>query len=74
MNDDDKMLLRDKLAIEILNGLLSTDGIKGMVSEYCAYFEDKGNKDHVEMRMERLIRCSYKIADMMRKVRLATFD
>ena len=85
MSDDDKPLdLRDKLALEILNGLLAGDptycskhsgAIKGVGASITFYNSLKNPRDQEEAKKkaEHLIRTSYMMADIMRKVRLTAF-
>lgn len=82
--DDKPLDLRDKIAIEILNGILAgasgatTESIhelhKAVRNHY--YYFDKDNpddKDSTHKGIERVCRYAYSIADIMRKVRLDTF-
>ena len=70
MKDEEEFLLRDKFAIEILAALLTKTSIAETIS----------NKDDDEIgklkftNSTRLVRYSYKLADVMRKVRLGAFD
>ena len=66
--------LRDKFAIEILQAFISREGqsTANLVAEFMnddPYFKREG-----EEKMEALIRAAYKVADMMRKVRLTAFE
>lgn len=95
MDDDDKLTLRDKLAIEILNGALANgrdqtstimaDVVYYLVPDYqsdgsdpkhdqAVKIRDEQSAKAAEHRMERLIRSCYKMADIMRKVRLTPFQ
>ena len=85
MSDEEKPLdLRDKLAIEILNGLISGDiqfyGMGGTTPRsvaqhiYSYYDSDSvSDKEEAQRQSERLIRTAYMMADVMRKVRLTAF-
>lgn len=75
--------LRDRIAIEVLNGIISGSGkdssIRSDVISYLNYeSEDKRiQEDQQELakdRIEKLIRGCYKVADIMRKVRLSAFE
>lgn len=71
MNDDEeKFSLRDKLAMEILNGVLSgqTDATSALLSDNPAW------RRGAEEKAERITRSCYKLADLMRKARLTTFE
>jgi len=71
---EESITLRDKFAIEILQAFLSTGIIDGAYS-YSRTYEDKdeGHINWSDKQMTGLIRTSYRIADMMRKVRLGVF-
>lgn len=92
--DDEKFDLRDKLAIEILNGLLASgrDQTSSIMADVVYYLvphtpSESGDPKHdravrlhdeqtakiAEERMERIVRSCYKLADIMRKVRLDAF-
>lgn len=76
MEDDKPIDLRDKLAIEILNAILSSDKGQDHADDIIQYINNENDKWHdgaVE-RMEKIIRNCYKVADIMRKVRLSTFE
>lgn len=78
MNEpEDELSLRDKFAIEILNGLIMRDNQdpSSIIIDFVNHFSDKdeGGKNSAYRRMEYLVRCAYKMADVMRKVRLTTF-
>ena len=77
--DDDLLTIRDKFAIEILNGLLQRESITlgGPISGFVGMYLDNHNSDFVNQRiqeMKAIIRAAYKMADIMREVRLATFE
>jgi len=78
MKDDEKDIrFRDECAMRILTALLSRDDAKTAVNTmYCNAWPE-GNKDWYKdgaERMEMWVRMSYKIADMMRRARLASFE
>lgn len=76
MEDDKRFDLRDKLAIEILNGILASDKGHNCAADIIQYINNENNIWHraaVE-RTEKIIRNCYKVADIIRKVRLSTFE
>jgi hypothetical protein len=70
--------LRDKFAIEILQAFISREGqsTANLVAEFMKghEYDDPYFKREGEEKMEALIRAAYKVADMMRKVRLTAFE
>lgn len=85
MSDEEKPLdLRDKLAMEILNGLIShSKGDAGDLIPDIAHYvnytcEDKDAQNKIRhgaaKRLERVIRACYQAADIIRKVRLSSFE
>lgn len=79
--------LRDHLAIEVLNGILSNskagdtgDFVRDLLhyihydNESISDGERKKAQEGAAKRIEKLIRSCYKVADIMRKVRLSTFE
>jgi hypothetical protein len=78
MADEEKPLdLRDRLAMEILNGLLSNS--KSSVASYVEREDgitstNPAWTENSSQHVERIIRACYKAADIMRKVRLTVFD
>lgn len=84
MEEEKSLDLRDKLALEILNGLLANDptyysgglgSVKGIGAQIHHYYDssDESDKEVAKLRAEKLIRTAYMMADMMRKVRLTAF-
>jgi hypothetical protein len=84
MMDDEKPFdLRDRLAIEILNGLLANsskeNSLAGEVITYLTY-DDSSQKtvEAVEAKytkkVEKVVRNCYKVADIVRRVRLSAFE
>lgn len=75
-SDVDEYGLRDKFAIEVLQAFISREGdsTAGIVG---TFINGQDGEDWVQQmgdeRMESLIRAAYKVADMMRKVRLTVF-
>jgi hypothetical protein len=78
MEDEKSFDLRDRLAIEILNGVLSNEGSKDRVSDIIDFLGGDTNQtgwgQGAIKRVEILIRNCYKVADIIRKVRLSTFE
>jgi hypothetical protein len=80
--DNDDLALRDKFAIEIFRTIIAQDvhnQYSNPLTEFVNLFDTKdptevGSRQYNEKKMERRIRAAYKLADMMRKVRLSTFD
>lgn len=75
--DDEEFSIRDKMAIAIFQGLLEHS--ISDISDFIGYFDTKDPdkqeaKKHFSSKMERKIRASYKLADMMRKIRLSSFE
>ena len=83
MDEEKPMDLRDKLAIEILNGILShsKNENNGIISDIVFYVNydcvgpeaDRLKEVHTQ-KVERVVRACYKVADIMRKVRLSAFE
>jgi len=82
MDDEKPFDLRDKLAIEILQALITyhkptTSSFTGSDTAHyflCCFDNKDSNADSCTRSMERLIRAAYKAADIMRKVRLSAFE
>ena len=77
MDDEKPLELRDRIALELLNGLISNGNSNNdTLSELQHYIchEDKGVRKTTEKKFEHWIRSCYKVADIMRKVRLSTFE
>jgi len=74
MDDKDNLNVRDKLAIEILNGFLASSGGDSPQNQIISLFFSNLNYDYGLERLEKLVRVSYICADMMRKVRLTSFE
>lgn len=84
-DEEEKPLdLRDKIALEVLNGLIShskndTGNLIADIFHYINYrsedvrYMNKIRKDSSE-RLERAVRACYKVADIVRKVRLSSFE
>ncbi len=77
MSDEKELDLRDKIALEILNGILSnaSDNNSMVVADVRFYInhKDASIRDTAAERMEDLIRSCYRLADIVRKVRLTAF-
>jgi hypothetical protein len=71
MEDDKPLDLRDKFALDILNGILSNDKISNWSTIFNGDYYTHTLND--EQLME-LVRTAYKISDMMRKVRIGSFE
>lgn len=79
MSDEDSFTFRDKAAIEILAALIKQDNNKEAYNTVDTlvnggYYNSEPDKKYAEERMLVFIRASYKIADLMRKVRLTVFE
>lgn len=86
MDDEKPLDLRDKLAIEIFNGVVSNthSSTEVLMSDIIYHINSDSGSDVDEARdiatkaaakrVERIVRACYKVADIMRKVRLATFE
>ncbi len=78
--ENDKLTLRDKLAVEVLNGMLANEKVAtNKTVDFISYglnYEEWNapNRRLAEQQMTQLIRAAYKIADIIRKVRLTTFE
>ena len=73
--DDEDIRLRDKFAIEILQSLLASN-LSG-VANFVTFHNSTDNPDTRKVnfeKMEHTVRAAYKIADIMRKVRLTSFE
>ena len=81
MQDEKPLDLRDRLAIEVLNGVISNrksdDVIKDILHFITYNDSDVATRERVEenatKRIEKVIRNCYKVADIMRKIRLESF-
>jgi hypothetical protein len=68
MNDDEKELsLRDQFAIAAMQALVSKNNI------YVSYITDDVVNPKSAAKADRIATAAYKIADAMRKARLASF-
>ncbi len=65
---DEDLTLRDKFAIEILNGMLSSPTVASSLHE------SKFDHKYYLKEVEELVRSCYQIADIMRRVRLTVFE
>ena len=83
MDDEKPMDLRDKLAIEIFNGVLSHSqkDTSYLIPDIIYYINYDGYgpeadrlQDAATERIENMVRACYKVADIMRKVRLSAFE
>jgi len=74
--DEKPFDLRDKIALEILNGILCNEKGKEATSDIVSHLdcENQSWREVAQIRLEHLIRNCYKVADIVRKVRLATFE
>jgi hypothetical protein len=77
MSDDNEDLkLRDKFAISILQSMLS-DSKESPLMGFMETFDDREDTTRYKLylkMMERRIRASYKLADLMRKIRMSSFE
>jgi hypothetical protein len=69
MEDDDKLTLRDKFAIEIYSQLIDGKTLRDFILKPETDINTLSFKGS-----RRLIQASYKLADIMRKVRLGAFE
>ena len=76
MDDEKPLELRDQLAIQILQAMLCNEDSKDFINHYFQHWNNESNnwKDSMAERAENRIRAAYKLADMMRKVRMAAFE
>lgn len=78
MSDENDWNFRDKAAIEIFAALLSKDSENAYdaVSNlmHGGKWRSDIDKQFAEAKMESYVRASYKIANIMRKVRLEVFS
>lgn len=73
--DDDNLTLRDKFAIQIMNGMFSS--LDQEQTSFMVDYYDSDDKDQARAARgvaQRLVRAAYFMADIMRKVRLAPFE
>ena len=73
MDDEKPFDLRDRLAIEVLNGILSNSQNQRLIPDMLHYIAD-GKYEEANERVEKVIRACYRVADMIRKVRLSAFE
>jgi hypothetical protein len=75
MDDEKSFDLRDRIALELLNGLLSS-GDKNL-PDFHGYIMEHVD-GHLEpwriRRTEKMVRACYDLADIIRKVRLSAFE
>ena len=87
MDDERPFDLRDRIAIEVLNGIIANSKDNNETTKDLLFYitydcdtvgddgkEAKRQKEYAAKRFERLIRGCYRVADIMRKVRLSTFE
>jgi hypothetical protein len=76
MDNEKPMELRDQLALQILQAIFCNEASKDFLITYIYHFDDKDTSwaKNVNDRAEERIRAAYKIADIMRKVRLPAFE
>ena len=79
-DQEDKLTLRDKFAIEILQALITRSPEKQYDDRLKLFIDNwnfKGGHDVpklVDEQMRTLIRAAYRIADIMREIRLTAFE
>jgi hypothetical protein len=71
MDDDKETRLRDQFAMAAMQALIDKEGIFSSYIHSCQ--EDTPYVDQVTARLERLTIVAYRVADMMRKTRMAAF-
>lgn len=74
---DSDIRFRDNCAIQILQAYINKDKDHSSITgDFLDRYdhEEAFHREYAYKSMERLIRASYKIADMMRKARLAVFE
>jgi hypothetical protein len=77
MDDEKPFELRDRIALEILNGIIGNSSKNNIAIQNLLFYinhPDRQVCDGSEKDFEQLIRSCYKVADIMRKVRLSTFE
>ena len=72
MEDNDKITLRDKIVISLLEGYLNDNSNKNDVEIKKALLNPDEHK-HLIHALENRIRAAYKMADLVRKIRLESF-
>ena len=82
MNDSDETLsIRDKIALEVLHALIAripskespySDPLKFFLEYWDA--KDHEQNKYANERMEHMVRTAYRIADIVRRVRLSAFE
>lgn len=77
MSEEKPTELRDHIALEILNGIIShsTPG-SGLKMTLQNFFQDSDPqlRKYAEKHLEETIRNCYRVADIVRRVRLSTFE
>lgn len=71
--DDETIHFRDKIAVALLTGYLSSYGSKNDFLIKDALINPKSDPDQIQAIGEK-IRAAYKMADMIRKIRLEVFS
>jgi hypothetical protein len=83
MEDEKSFDMRDRIALEVLNGIISNAKDSDLVKELTQYLTyssetDVSTRKEVEAacskKIERIVRNCYKVADIVRKVRLSSFE
>lgn len=72
MSDEKPLDLRDKFAIEILGALISKNKDLGLYNDYIIISGQPITEN--DARAERIITIAYRMADIMRKIRLVPFE
>ena len=74
--DDEKLSLRDKIVLSLLSGYLNENGNKGdsNVREALLFPDENDENKFTIRRVENRIRAAYKMADLIRKIRLESFS
>lgn len=79
-DQEDKLTLRDKFAIEVLQALIARspeEQYDDRFKNFIEYWNWKGGVDMpklVDEQMRTLVRAAYRIADIMREIRLIAFE
>jgi hypothetical protein len=83
MDNEKPIDLRDKIALEVLNAIISNSRDGNSTTQDILYYieydssEDQENKiqrSYAEKRFTKIVRSCYRVADIVRKVRLSPFE
>jgi hypothetical protein len=73
--DDEKLQLRDKIVLSLLTGSLDGNNkYTGSIKDALLHPEANVDTKRTRLSIENRIRAAYKMADLIRKIRLESFS